>query len=356
MLSLKANKPWQNKFIHNRHFCVMKGEIMKILAIGNPDRYEKFLPDFMKERNPEIVFVPRGADDEEIIKRAKGIKYMSVDAIASVSANVINNLPDLKIIHSEGVAYNGIDIEAAREKNIYVCNNKGVNASAVAEQTILLMLSLLRNVIVGDRTEREGGQIKMKEEMMVKGISELADCKIGLIGFGDIAKATAKRLSAFECEMFYYATSQKSSEIEKEYNVKYMSLNEIAKNCDIISIHVPVTDATRGMINREFLSKCKPSAYIVNTARGEIVDNDALCEALINNTIKGAALDTVAPEPTTLDNPLLNLPDSCKDKIIFSPHIGGITTSTFMRAHKTIWQAFIDVENGLIPKNIVNGL
>jgi phosphoglycerate dehydrogenase-like enzyme len=216
------------------------------------------------------------------------------------------------------------------------------------------MLGLLRTVIEGDRAVRGGKQIKMKERRMLEGIAELADCKVGLVGFGDIGKATAKLLRPFGCELYYYSAHRKSAEIEEEYSVKYLELDKLLAQCDFVSLHVPVTPKTVGMVNEEFLKAMKSSAYLINTARGEIVDNDALCKALTEGEIAGAGLDTVAPEPVTADNPLLNLPEDAAGKILFSPHLGGITTSTFKRGFANVWKAFEDVSNGKKPANIVN--
>lgn len=329
---------------------------MKILIIGNEERYRKYLPSdipFIKEA--ELVFCEREASDEELLAAAPDAEYMAVDAIATVSGNVIRHMPNLKIIHSEGVGYNGIDLDTAKERGVYVCNCKGVNAVAVAEQTVLLILALLRQVVVGDRVEREGGQIRMKERMMVEGIREVADCKIGLIGFGDIAKAAARLLYPFGGELYYYSRHRKDEATEQEYHVQYLPLDDLLGACDIVSLHVPVSPETRNMVNRDFLEKMRPDALLINTARGDLVDNAALREALCSGTIGGAGFDTIYPEPTTKDNPIVDLPESCRDRVVYSPHIGGITTSTFLRAHRMVWQAFEDVYNGRKPQHIVNG-
>ncbi len=329
---------------------------MKILVIGNENRYKKYKPNLEIVNKVDMVFCPMGTSDEEIIEKGIDAQILLADAIATVSKNLIDRLPNLKLIHSEGVGYNKIDILAAKEKGIYVCNNKGINAGAVAEQTILLMLGLLRNVVNGHRDVCEGKQIQTKEKAMVEGIVELADCKVGLIGFGDIAKATAKRLYPFECEIFYYNRTRQSKECEEAFHVTYLELEKLAEVCDIISIHVPVTSETTGMINEEFIKNMKKSALIINTARGEIVDNEAVREALISGNIGGAGFDTVHPEPMTKDNPLVDLPDEVKNKVIFSPHIGGITSSTFYRAHRNMWANIENVTSGKKPTNVVNGL
>lgn len=329
---------------------------MKALIIGSRARYEKFYPATDFAESVEKVYVDLGTPVEEIVKLASDAQFLAADAIAKVPAELICRMPELKIIHSEGVAYNNIDCEAAAVKGIPVCNNKGINAAAVAEQAVFLMLGLLRTGLEGDRAVREGKQIQMKERRMVEGITELGDCMVGFIGFGDIGKATAKRLAPFGCRLSYYTPNRKTPEIESEYGVTWMTPEEMAKQCDIISLHVPVTSETTGMIDESFLSKMKPGALLINTARGEIVNNQALCRALEEGWIAGAGLDTVAPEPVTADNPLLHLSEDASKKVLFSPHLGGITTSTFKRAHKNIWKAFEDVSKGLRPANIVNGI
>lgn len=330
---------------------------MKVLIIGNQERYLKFMPQDMDILHHfETVFCPLGTSNEEILKIAADADMIAADAIANVDRELIEHMPNLKLIHSEGVAFNGFDIDAAKERGVMVCNCKGINAGAVAEQAILLMLALLRSFPAGQKAELEGRQIQFKEHIMLHGMSELSDMKIGFIGFGDIAKATARRLYPFESELYYYTKTRKTAELEQDYHVSYMDLDTMARECDIISIHVPVTEETKGMIDKTFLSKMKSTAYLINTARGEIVNNEDLREVLIAGRIAGAGLDTIAPEPTTKDNPLVDLPEGAADRVVYSPHIGGISTSTFKRGHRSIWQAMFDVEEGKRPKNIVNGI
>lgn len=351
---------------------------MKAILIGNRERFEKFYPHTAFADTVEKFYLSMEEVTQGIPAEARDAQFLAADAIARVPADLMALLPDLKIIHSEGVAYNGIDCAAAAERGIYVCNNRGVNADAVAEQTILLMLGLLRSVTAGDAAVRAGQQIQRKEYMMVNGITELGECRIGLIGFGDIAKAVAKRLVPFGCEVFYNASHRKNEELEAEYGVKWMEREEMLKSCDIISIHVPVTPDTTGMVNETFLKTMRPNALLINTARGEIVDNAALKKALMEGWIAGIGLDTVAPEPVAADHPLLHLlpdepdmvdndnsrkatraathMDDVDKKILFSPHIGGVTTGVFRKGHRNIWHAFEQVSKGERPANIVNGL
>ena len=194
----------------------------------------------------------------------------------------------------------------------------------------------------------------MKEAMMVKGLKEVSDCKIGLIGFGDIAKATAERLHAFGCELYYSSLHRKDPETEKAFHVTYLTQEELLSVCDVVSLHCAVTDDTRNMVNAEFLTRMKREAFLVNTARGDLVDNEALVQAIVEERIAGAALDTVFPEPTTIENPLLHLPEGFENRILFSPHVGGATASSMKRSHRILWQAVQDMTEGRRPENIVN--
>ena len=191
---------------------------------------------------------------------------------------------------------------------------------------------------------------------MVSGITDLADCKVGLIGFGDIGMATAKRLAAFECELFYYSRHRKAAAIEAEYGITYLPLEKLAATCDIISLHAAVTPETERMIDAGFLARMKKESYLINTARGDLVDNAALRAALIHGTIAGAGLDTICPEPTTADHPLIDLPREVQHKVIYSPHLGGITTGSFRRMHRNMWENALRVSRGERPNHVVNHL
>jgi phosphoglycerate dehydrogenase-like enzyme len=295
------------------------------------------------------MIVSRGTDDDSILSVARDADFILVDAISPITAHLIQNMPQLKIIQSEGVAFDRIDLEAARGASVYVCNNQGVNADAVAEQTVLLMLACLRKFVEGDAAVRAGQQIQMKERMMVEGIRELGDCRIGFVGFGDIARATARRLQSWNCSMVYNKRTPLSAEQEDEFSVRYETLDELAANCDIVSLHVPVTESTCNMVDARFLARMKPSSYLINTARGEIVDQQALADALVDGTIAGAGLDTLSPEPVPIGHVLTSLPEQAAANIVLSPHIGGVTEGMFHRAHLAAWKNFARVAAGEEP-------
>lgn len=330
---------------------------MKVLVIGSEARYRQYLPKDMPIVDEcELVFVPRGSSAQELIAKGADCDFMAADPMTAVPGEAIRAMDRLRLIHSEGVGYNGIDVQAATEKNIFVCNCKGVNADAVAEQTVLLMLAVLRDTVTGDRAVREARQMQVKEKMMLGGIRELSECSVGIVGLGDIGCAAARRLRPFGAELFYWSRTRKSGELENELGLRYLELDELLSRCDIVSLHTAVTPETRNMADSSFFAKMKEGSILINTARGELVDNEALIGALASGKLFGAGLDTVYPEPVTADNPLINLPEELAGKIVFSPHIGGITAGVFRRSHRFIWQSFQDMKDGRRPKNIVNGL
>ena len=329
---------------------------MKILAIEKEGRLEKrTAPELYKKH--DITYVPVNASDEEKIAAGNDAEVIIVDAMGKVSADVIKAIPSLKMIHSDGVGFQGVDLAAAKEAGVYVCNCKSMNAIAVAEQAILLMLGLLRNVCVGNRAVHEGKQITVKEDYMLNGsLREIGDCTIGLYGFGDIAKKVAEYAGVMGARIVYFDVFRAPEEVEKKYNATYMTLDELLAESDIVSIHVPVTPETTNVVNDSFLEKMKNDAILINTARGELVDSEALIRALENGTIAGAGLDTIAGEPVAIDNPIAKASGDVADKMILSCHIGGISNSSFARGFDMLWEDILAIEEGKKPKRIVNGL
>ena len=327
---------------------------MKLLAISDKARILKYAPDLPIVAQTELVALPRGTDDDTLLAAASDADFIFADAVSPISERLISSMPNLKIIQSEGVGYNMIDLEAARARGVFVCNSQGVNAGSVAEQAILLMLACLRDVVRCDAAVREGHQIQMKEQMMLRGFRELGTCKVGFIGFGNIARAAAKRLAAWDCTLAYNDVHPLSDEENRMLHVAFEDRAHLLATCDIVSIHVPVFDSTRNMVNADFLAAMKPTAYLINTARGELVDNQALANALISGTIAGAGLDTIAPEPVTPENVLLNLPSEAAAKLVLSPHIGGVSEDMFYRGHRWAWENFARIAAGETPLRVVS--
>ena len=326
----------------------------RLLVIGREGRLAKYSPDPEKLNAYDISYAPVGASDEELLAKGRDADFILVDAIGSVSGNVIRQMPNLKLIHSEGVGYQGVDLAAAEERGVYVCNCKGMNASAVAEQAVLLMLGVLRDVCGGDRNVRAGRQIEAKEKYMIEGsLTELSECTVGLIGFGDIAKKTADLLHAFGAKVVYTKKTPAPEDVESRYGASFLPQDELLAVSDIVSLHAPVNDETRSMADASFFEKMKDTAYLINTSRGELVDSRELVSALESGSIAGAGLDTIDGEPVKSDNPLLQISEEAGRKLLLSCHIGGITRASFSRGYAMILEAMEKVDRGEKPDNIV---
>lgn len=306
----------------------------------------KNIPD-LKAHNVKVIKL---SDREHLLNDAENTELLFLDAMGKADRELIDRMPQLKLIHSEGVGYQGVDVEYATEKGIIVCNNKGVNDTAVAEDALLLMLSCLKQIITGHQSVYDGRQIEVKKASFGI-IRELSQCTVGLIGFGDIARATAKFCNALGARVIY-TNRTRYQELEEEYDVAYCSMDELLKQSDFVSLHVAVTEDTREMVDSEFLSKMRDDAFLINTSRGDLVNNEALLNALLNNEIAGAGLDVISPEPVERDNILLD--ERVRDKLILTPHIAGITNLTVKRIYKNIWENITNYINGKPLRNRVN--
>ena len=191
---------------------------------------------------------------------------------------------------------------------------------------------------------------------MASSAPELGEQTVGLIGLGDIGMATARLLRPFGCQLRYYTAHRRPPETEAALGITYLPLEELAAQCDILSLHCAVNSQTTRMVNEEFLSRVKPGAILVNTARGQLVDNLAVRQALIDGRLGGIAMDTFDPEPTPADHPLVDLPPEAAGRAVCSPHLGGITGGSFRRAHRNMWTNLQLVLEGKRPNFIVNGL
>lgn len=289
-------------------------------------------------------------DEREKLLCADETEILIADAMARVDGEIISSMPRLKMIMSEGVGYQGIDTAFAAKKDIPVCNNKGVNDTAVAEAAVLLILSCLKSIITNHQAVYDGRQIEIKKAYFGR-VRELGECTVGLIGFGDIARCTAKYLNALGARVVYYNRTR-YTELEKDYGVQYADLDELLKKSDFVSLHLAVNDDTKEIANAEFFSKMKNSAYLINTARGELVDNNALLDALLKGEIAGAGLDVISPEPVTANNILLD--ERIKDKLVLMPHIAGITHLTVDKIYQSISENISRLANGRPLKNRVN--
>lgn len=252
---------------------------------------------------------------------------------------------DLKLLSRYGVGTDEIDKEAAAKYGVAVCNAAGTLSTAVAECALGLMLSLLRSIPSADKEVRQGDWSRFFES---KTGSQLEGKTVGIIGFGDISKALAKMLSGFDCRVIAYDLYW-DEKAAQELHVTYADIETIQQQADIISLHVPSTPATNGIINKDFLSKCKKTAILINTARGKLVVAKDLADALNNGVIAGAGMDVFSPEPPDPSNPLLTAKNT-----VLMPHSGACTMESHKKAGMTAAKNVVDFFSGKPVKTILN--
>lgn len=269
------------------------------------------------DRDVSIVCCPQGPDEPFMtaVQDADVIWHV----LHPIDSSVFRQAPRLKLIQKIGVGVNTIDLEAARANGVVVCNMPGTNSRAVAEHALLLMLSTLRKLPSLDRTCREGRWAP--DETTRESFGEINGRTVGIVGFGAIPGILAPLLDALGARVIYTSRTQKPVPWE------YVSLPDLLAASDIVTLHVPLTEETNGMLDASMIRLMRPGSVLINTARGELVDEMALCDALVGGHLSGAGLDVFALEPVDADSPLLAL-----GTVTVTPHIGWLTAETFTRS------------------------
>ncbi|MGJ3240066.1 MAG: 2-hydroxyacid dehydrogenase [Anaerolineae bacterium] len=257
---------------------------------------------------------------------ADGVLTMLTETI---DREALDAAPKLKVISNYAVGYDNIDVESATARKIPVGNTPGVLTETTADQTFALMLAAARRLVEGVNYVRDS-EWKTWNPIQLLG-RDVHRATLGIIGMGRIGYAVAKRARGFGMTILYHGGKRKFADAVAAQAV---TLDELLSRSDYVSLHVPLTEQTQGMIGAEELSQMKPTAILVNTARGAIVDSDALLHALRDGTIGGAALDVTEPEPIPATHPLVSLPNC-----IIVPHLGSATWQTRER------MGFIAAEN-----------
>ncbi|MGC8955099.1 MAG: hydroxyacid dehydrogenase [Fervidobacterium sp.] len=262
---------------------------------------------------PNVQLTSQHFEKDELIKIMPEIEILIVRSATKVTADIIEAGTKLKIIGRAGTGLDNIDVKAAEAKGIKVINTPGANSISVAELTIGLMIACSRHIARGANDLKNGKWTKKELEG-----HELYKRTVGIIGFGNIGREVAKRLLAFDMKVLAYDPFVKETDID----VKIVDLNTIFKESDYITIHVPLTPETKHLINKETIEKMKDGVIIINAARGGIIDEGALYEALVSGKVYAAGLDVFEVEPPTdeLRQKLLSLPN-----VVATPHVGAST-------------------------------
>ncbi len=259
--------------------------------------------------------------DRRAFAREMADAEVLLHVLEPVTASHIAAAPALRLIQKIGVGVNTIDLEAAASRGIAVCNMPGTNSQAVAELTLALMLAALRRVPLFDR-ETRAGRGWTAELDHFDGIGEIAGRTVGLVGYGEVGRRLAPVLAALGARVLYTAIAPKP-----DAEAEWRELDELVAESDVVSLHVPLNAATERLLDGAAIARMKPGAVLVNTARGALVDEPALIEALASGRLMAAGLDVFAMEPVDPANPLFALPN-----VVVMPHIAWLTPETVERS------------------------
>lgn len=279
-------------------------------------------------------------------------KVRGVDAILSLLTDTIDGEvidaagSNLKVIANYAVGYNNIDVEEATKRGIMVTNTPGVLTETTADLAWALMMAVARRIVEADRFVREG-KFRGWEPMLLLG-TDVHGATLGIVGFGRIGQAMARRALGFNMKVLYYDNARVPEQVEKELKATYVDLPTLLKESDFVSLHVPLTKETHHLIGEKELRMMKRGAYLVNTARGPVVDEKALVKALKEGWIKGAALDVFENEPE-VEPDLLKL-----DNVVLAPHIASASYATRSKMSIMVAENIIKALGGEIPPNLVN--
>ena len=237
-----------------------------------------------------------------------------------VDGPLLDKMPAVRVVGNFGVGVDHIDLQAAKARRIPVGNTPGVLDGATADQAFALLLAAGRRLVEGDRYARGPDFLRYDPSFMLG--REIHGATLGILGMGRIGTQVARRARGFDMSVLYHNRNRRI-DVEQSLGAKFVSQDELLASSDYVVLTVPLTPRTRGLIGRPELARMKPTAILVNVARGPVVDTDALTEALTARVIHGAALDVTDPEPLPRDHPLLRL-----DNVIIAPHLGSATDQT----------------------------
>lgn len=281
------------------------------------------------------------ADDDVTLHRELADAEVLWHVLRPLSGDDLRRGPRLRLVHKFGVGINTIDVDTATQRGIAVANMPGANAASVAEGAVMLMLAVLRQLLPLDRATRQLHGWPTDPDLGER-CRDIGGATVGLVGFGSIAQRVARIVSAMGAHVLHTSTRDDGTP-------GWRPLPELLAAADIVSLHVPLTATTEGLIDRAALAQMKPDAVLINTSRGPIVDETALAEALRQRRLAGAGLDVFAVEPVTADNPLLGL-----DNVVLTPHVSWYTADTMRRYLAAAVDNCRRLRDGLPLTHVVN--
>jgi glyoxylate reductase len=309
-----------------------------------PERGLKTIKErFDAEVWPEYAPPPK----KTIVEKAKDVDALATLLSDKIDAEVFDAAPKLKMIAQLAVGFDNVDVQEATKRGIYVSNTPEVLTDTTADFAWTLLMALARRVVEADKYIRMGKWKVGWHPAMLQG-RDVYGATMGIVGAGRIGYAVAKRATGFSMKILFYDVIPRP-EMEKDFGAKKVDLDELLKQSDFVSVHVPLMKETHHLINAEKLRLMKKTAYLINNSRGPVVDEKALYEALNEGRIVGAGLDVFEQEPTSLANPLLKL-----DNVVVAPHISSASYETRSKMAEMVADNLIAFFEGKKPPNLIN--
>lgn len=296
------------------------------------------------ERNLNIIQMQPGSKEGDLLKIVSKADGLITRGSIMVTREMMAASPQLKAIGVHGMGYDHVDVAAARELGKVVFNTPDALTVSVAEMTLALMLALTRRVVAADKAVRAGDWNRKYGDLIG---TDLAGRTVGIIGLGRVGAAVARRLKAFDVGLLYYSRTRRR-ELESYIGIEWAELDDLLSRSDIISLHVPGTSETHHMIGPREFGLMKQGVIVVNMARGRVIDQEALLDALMTDRVAGAALDVFEVEPLDPAHPL-----TAMDNVILTPHLGASSLEGMQRMATQVAQGILDILDGKEPQNRV---
>ncbi|MEU1596904.1 2-hydroxyacid dehydrogenase [Streptomyces sp. NPDC005708] len=322
-------------------------DVKKVLAVVSPHVGGRAAGSALATVFPgeaEVTVVERTDEDPAALRAA----HVIVTGLGPVTAQHIAVAPELELIQCASHGFDYVDLDAARARNVPVCNigSSGAEKQNVAEQTFALMLALAKQLVPAHTALVDADWALPR---LQRSITELSGKTLGIVGLGHIGEEVARRALAFDMSILYAGPEPVAAETEARLGARHVELDELLRTSDYVTLHAPLTEATRHLLDADRLAMMKPTAFVINTARGALIDQDALADALENGVLAGAGIDVFDPEPPTAALRLLKAPN-----VVLSPHVAGVTRETLVRIAVAAVQNAADFLAGRAPRDIVS--
>ncbi len=325
----------------------------KILDICSfPDEaFNNFFGKLVDKNTFELIRAGPKASEDRVCELVKDADFLLTDSLhfTPVTRRVIESGKKLKLIQCYTIGFDDVDLVAAKERGIPVANSAGITARPMAEYTIMAALFLIKSIEYANTETRKGNWVQQQLIAPERMPLEFGSLTLGIIGCGSIGREIARLAKEFGTQIQYNNRNRLSPEVEKELTITYKSFEEIIRTSDVLSINVPLTKQTRGMIGEKEIRMMKRGSVLINTARGEVVDVDALAEALKTGHLRGAAVDVFVNEPKIEGCPLLGAKN-----VLLTPHSSALSPEIMKRVPPLVFENLYRVCEGKPPLRVVN--